>query len=710
MRLAWLGAWIASTSWAAGAVAHGEAEPGRSDASAPPTRKAEGHPTDVPEGPAAQADDPSIDDELTVSIVGQRPSATSPSATTLTRRQLEAAPRRTAEDALRLVPGMTLVQHGSEGKGYQYFLRGFDAVHGAGFAVSVLGLPINEWSNVHAQGYVDLGFVIPETISAVHVTKGPFLLEQGAFAMAGSADYRLGLDPEDVGLRLGVTTGTTGRLRAVATYARPESDGQDFIALEGTSDAGFGQNRAIQHGSVLGLTRIAESSRFGQLSVLTAAHAARFELPGSLGDEDVTSGALGFYDSYDETQHGKSERGLLGLIHEWQGERGRVRTTLHGSYRRLELLENYTGFLLDPLEGDRRQQIQRTTQLGMTVRGDWDPSPALGVTAGLGASVEALSQEQAHLGQDLQRLETNRRLSGSQSAAHALVGVHVHPWRSVVVHAGVRLDLAQVDAWDAVAEESTLPDLMVHFGPRITASYRPLDSLELSLAYGRGFRPPEIQALAVGAPLPPGNTNDDSPARMVSIDSAEAGLRFQASRYFGMRLSGFGSVVEHEVVFDHISGQNLELSGTRRLGLEAGVSSNPLPFLTLAADVTWVDARFLESGDPVPFAPWLVAGLHAVLTHDSGWRGGLRLLGLAPRALPYAAIGSPLVTLDATAGYGAQKWHLDLELENILDLALREGESMFASDFPPGPPSALPARHFSAAAPRNARLTLTVLF
>lgn len=663
-----------------------------------------------PEGPPAEpaAEEPS--DEAEVSVVGTRPAAPSPSATTITARQLRAFPHRTAEDALRLVPGVTLVQHGSEGKGYQLFVRGFDAVHGAGFAVSVLGIPQNEWSNVHAQGYVDLGFVMPEVISAVDVSKGPYSLQQGAFALAGSANYRLGLAAADTGLRVGATLGTTGRYRAVATYARPEAEGRDFVAVEATTDAGFGQNRAIEHASVLGLTEVVANPRLGRVSVLTAAHAAGFRLPGSLRDEDVVAGHRGFYDAYDDAQRGASERGLLGVLHEWQGAQGGVSTTVYGGFRRLELLENYTGVLVDPVQGDRRRQIQRTTQVGMNLEAEWDPVDALGVSTSVGAALDAFSQEQTHVGARLQNLERTRELAGTQLAAHVTSGAHFHPWTGFVVHAGMRLDLAHVDAEDALAERRTATGPLLHFSPRVALSYQPLNALELSAAYGRGFRPPEAQALVPGTPLPPGSALDGASATpgMTSIDSAELGIRYRTSRFLAVRLNAFGNLMTREVVYDHISGQNLEFNGTRRLGVEAGLSSNPLSFLTLAADVTWVDARFQESQNPIHFAPWLVGGLHAVATHASGLRGGLRVLAMASRALPHGAVGSPLATVDLTAGYRAKTWDLDLALENPFDLALREGESMFASAFPPGPPSALPARHFAAAAPRNARLTFTM--
>ena len=50
------------------------------------------------------------------------------------------------------------------------FLRGFDAEHGQDIAFSAGGVPINQPSHLHGQGYADLGFVIPETVRSVRVT------------------------------------------------------------------------------------------------------------------------------------------------------------------------------------------------------------------------------------------------------------------------------------------------------------------------------------------------------------------------------------------------------------------------------------------------------------------------------------------------------------------------------------------------------------
>ena len=65
------------------------------------------------------------------------------------------------------------------------FLRGFDAVHGQDLELWVGGIPINEVSNVHGQGYADLHFVMPEVIREVKATPGTYDPKQGDFAVAG---------------------------------------------------------------------------------------------------------------------------------------------------------------------------------------------------------------------------------------------------------------------------------------------------------------------------------------------------------------------------------------------------------------------------------------------------------------------------------------------------------------------------------------------
>lgn len=649
-----------------------------------------------------------------VVVQGAVPPTPSASQAGVSARELQAVPLRSAEDAMRLVPGVTLVQHGSEGKGHQFFLRGFDAVHGTDLEVTLEGIPLNEWSNVHGQGYLDLGFIVPEAITSLQATKGPFYDEQGPFAMAGSVDYRLGIAEAERGARVSYSAGTTNRHRAVSTYSPHGGDGKDFVALEALHDESYGQNRALQRGALLSRFRLVDSSSEGTLSLLTAAYWAAFELPGAVRNEDVASGRTGFWDSYDSAGRGLSGRALVSLHYQRHIGRHTLELTAYGGLRRLELLENYTGYLLDPVHGDRRQQRQQTFDLGLAMKN----TLRLGRRAALqyGASVhgDVLEQSQEQLDRQEQPIQVERSLRGLQAVSSVFSSMRLRPAPELSITVGGRLDAAQLQVRDRNDPQQSDAGTLLAASPRLALAWQATHPWQLFLSYGRGFRPPEARAFSSYTPPRTGLSEElAEPGRpsMTLSDAVELGTRIEPSRYLELMAAGFATFIAKEAIFDHVSGLNLEFSGTRRVGAELIVRSEPTGWLLLQADATWVDARFAQSGNPIPFAPWLSGGVRAVVTHHSGWRAGARLFALAPRALPHGARGAAMAVLDTTLGYHWQHFRLDLAVENLLNRRVREGEYHYASDFDSAPgASQLPVLHTVAGPPLNARLGLTVVY
>ncbi len=307
-----------------------------------------------------------------------------------------------------------------------------------------------------------------------------------------------------------------------------------------------------------------------------------------------------------------------------------------------------------------------------------------------------------------------RDLDGLQVIAHALTGLRWSPHKELRVDAGVRFDLIHIKVTDHLQDDTSGQGTLPVVSPRFTTRWRPYQTWSLFFAYGRGYRPPEARAFSSFEASRTGIGEEifvgADPIATVS-DALELGTRWDPVDWLGVNLSGFATFIERESIFDHVSGLSLELNGTQRLGGELVLSSTPLPWLTLSADLTLVDASFTESGNRVPMAPWLVSGMRATVTHDSGFRAGFRVLTVAPRPLPHGATGATLVMTDATLGYRWRALRLDLELENILNRQLREGEYHYASHWQPGEPaSQIPVLHTTAGSPFNARLTLGVLF
>src|ERR1043165_8485097 len=156
--------------------------------------------------------------------------AQSASQGAITARQLDARPMMRAGEVLEAVPGVITSQHSGEGKANQYYLRGFNLDHGTDFASTVAGMPVNMPTRALDNGYSDLNFMIPELVSGVQFSKGPYYADQGDFATAGAANisYASSLDHPMVRL----TGGGEGFGRALVAASPAVGSGHLLVALD----------------------------------------------------------------------------------------------------------------------------------------------------------------------------------------------------------------------------------------------------------------------------------------------------------------------------------------------------------------------------------------------------------------------------------------------------------------------------------------------
>jgi outer membrane receptor protein involved in Fe transport len=620
--------------------------------------------------------------------------------------------KHTADDLLRLVPGLHISRHGGEGKAPQIFLRGFDAVHGSDIEVRVAGIPINEMSNVHGHGYVDVGFVIPEVVRTLHARKGSFELDQGSFATAGSLGFELGVPERDRGTRVQYEIGTTNRHRMLGMVAPEGGNEATFAAVEAVNDQGFGENRSARRASGLGQLRVdVDPGRF--VEVTGAVYAARFGEPGTVPVAAVEHGDIDFYDTVVDGGAGSSYRALAGL--RWRDERagGRLESRAHLGWRALALDENFTGFLLHPEMGDRRVQSHTSLSGGVRTSYEHDVTPALSLLAGAGALADRVEQSEQQLDTMGAPWLDGPALTALQIAGDAHVGARVRPHARLRAEAGARLDAAFIDARD-LRSGATASDFMTAVSPRLTAAFNLAPAWTLFGAYGRGLRSPEARAvLAAASPaMDPGMDGDQRhSARIISTDAAELGARGRLGEHVSLGLGAFGTWLGSEVLFDHLSGASLARQPSRRLGLELDVTYQPLNWLSLRGDVSAVDARFTDTDDPVPGAPRLLAALAAQATHRAGFHGGAQLRYLAPRPLAHGATGSAAQVLDLNGGLRLGRYALTVQIDNALATRWREGEYHYASWFDTSQPrSQLPRLHYTAGHPFGVRASFTAWF
>jgi TonB family protein len=208
----------------------------------------------------------------------------------LPREQITAAPHRDAGEMLAVAPGVYVGRGEGDAVAHSLFLRGFDAEHGQDIELSVAGVPINQRSHIHGQGYADLGFLIPEVVRSIRVTEGVYDPRQGDFATAGSISFDLGVEKR--GLLGRVTGGSFGERRYLVLWAPEGADDDTFAAIALRQTDGFGENRGSRAAQLIAQREL----KLGDTrAVIHAAFAgARGNTAGVLRVDDIDSGKVGY--------------------------------------------------------------------------------------------------------------------------------------------------------------------------------------------------------------------------------------------------------------------------------------------------------------------------------------------------------------------------------------------------------------------------------
>src|SRR5262249_11272411 len=115
-------------------------------------------------------------------------------------------------------------------------LRGFNLDHGTDFAQTIAGMPVNLPTQAHGQGYSDMNFMIPELISGIQFSKGPYYADQGDFATAGASNINYATTLERPLVR--VVLGGKGYQHALLAGSQSIGDGNLLAAFESAHDDG----------------------------------------------------------------------------------------------------------------------------------------------------------------------------------------------------------------------------------------------------------------------------------------------------------------------------------------------------------------------------------------------------------------------------------------------------------------------------------------
>ncbi|NUP14439.1 MAG: TonB-dependent receptor [Polyangiaceae bacterium] len=634
--------------------------------------------------------------------------AGSASETTLDRQVLHAAPHKGASETLSVVPGVFVTQHGGQGKAHQIFLRGFDAQHGQDVEIWAGGAPVNEVSNLHGQGYADMHFIIPEVIERVRALPGTYDVTQGDFAVAGSLGFDLGYD--EPGFTVSTSIGSFFERRLFMAYHPPSFDDETFAAVEAEATNGFGPSRAARHASAIGQIGF-DVGQTLHVRLMASFYAARFDSAGVLPLAKVESGAIDPFETLDPNQGGDSMRvQVVGEVRQYgEDTKDRYRFSPFFVARDLKLRHNFTGFLVDPTNGDGTQQTNSAKTVGAvgsySRRFDW-LSPRDEVEIGVFARSDWIDQAQVRLSPIDDRV--TEQLVDAEVRATNLAGwvqAEVTALRRIRMRAGLRADGLFFAALDKVREAAGAErsSMGFHLGPKATVDVMIVPGLNALASFGMGFRSPQARSLGNGETTP-----------FTEVLSFEGGARYALGPELAVKAAAFHTRLSNDLVFDEVVARNEPVGPTARTGGVLEVSARPVPWLVSATSVTYTHAAFTEddgehaAGDLLPYAPQLVARsdlgvqpkLTTLLDRALVLKAGTGLSFVGMRPLPFGEMGHDIFLVDATLGLRWKEIEAKVDVFNLLNARWYDGEFTYASNFERGAsPSLVAQRHVTVGYP-----------
>ena len=629
------------------------------------------------------------------------------------RETIEKRPLLRPADLLETVPGLIVTQHSGDGKANQYFLRGYNLDHGTDFATWVAGMPVNMPTHAHGQGYTDLNFMIPELVSRVLYTKGPYFAEDGDFSSAGTARiYYAENLPSNIAT---LTGGSFGYRRAVLAGSPALGTGRLVYGVEYQHADGPWVNPNHFH-KVSGVLRYAQGTTANGFNLTAMAYQARWNATDQIPLRAVADGTLNRYGAVDPTDGGLSSR--YSVSGEWRQTSGDVSraANFYVIRSRLNLFSNFTYFLNNPVNGDQFEQAEQRMTMGAAASQTWfskSDSRQMWNTVGLQLRRDRISPVALYNTQARQFLSTTRedKVTVASVAPYFSNTVLWTNWfRSI---AGVRADFHDFKVTsDNAANSGKARDSLV--SPKLSLIFGPWTKTEYFINYGRGFHSNDARGTTITVDPVSGNPAQRV-APLVRTVGYEAGVRSEIAKGFTVSAAAWQLNQDSELLFVGDAGTTEPSRPSRRKGVELLAQYLSKPGIALDLSLALTHAHFRDvdaAGNYIPGAPDRVASLGVTVDAQHGWFGSLRwrYFGQRPLIEDNSVRSGSTALVNARAGYALTK-SLKVQLDgyNLLNRKNNDIDYYYASRLAgePGPVSDI---HFHPVEKRAIRLSMTVSY
>ncbi|MBD2723285.1 TonB-dependent receptor [Hymenobacter armeniacus] len=630
-------------------------------------------------------------------------------------------PINSAQDLLRLVPGLFIAQHAGGGKAEQIFLRGFDCDHGTDFAVSIDGLPVNMVSHAHGQGYADFHFVIPETVEQLKVYKGPYTARFGDFATAGAGEFttKTRLERSQAKLEVGqfdtyralVLLDLLGAGRHLLSK-RPESA---YVAAEyNFTNAYFDAPQHFKRFN--GLAKYTgQLSERTSLTLLGSHFTSNWDASGQIPERAVRDGRISRYGSIDPTEGGRTGRTNASVILSTALPHDAVlRQQAYYSKYDFGLFSNFTFFLRDSVNGDEIEQTDDRHLFGYTAtyeRADQFGARSLHSTLGVGTrnDFSTLGLFRATRRQITATTTTGRLF---EQNLNAYLDETLDLTDRLTVNAALRADFFTFDFRGQLADEATgqlepLRGRVRHarVSPKLNLYYQLTPAVQLFARSGLGFHSNDARGVIRDA------TANVLPRAL----GYELGSTFKPLPSLVVNAALWSLHLQDELVYVGDEGITESTGPTQRYGLDVALRYQLGRRLFLDGDFNYNHGRQLQAeagANYIPLAPTFTSTGGLTYKAPRGLSGSLRYRHIDSR--PANDDGSirarGYFLLDAVLSYTTPRFQFGASAENLLNVAWNQAQFATQSRLPGEAAEGVDELHFTPGTPFYAKLNASVFF
>ena len=576
--------------------------------------------------------------------------ASSASEGVVSDTELQLTPAYRPGQLLETVPGLIVTLHSGEGKANQYLLRGYNLDHGTDLETYVDGIPVNQVTHAHGQGYTDMNFVIPELADGLTYTKGPYYAPVGDFGAVGSVrmSYR-----DTIPDQVSVTAGTYDFQRYFAAGSQAVGGGNLLAAAEfqhydgpfTNPDDARKENAVLRYSGGDEIKGYAITGMFyHQLWNNTTDIPVRAITEGFVGDR---------FGTLDPTDGGRSQRASLSAqFHDTIGP-GQFTGNTYFEYSQLHIYNDFTQFLVDPVHGDQEDQFENRRVYGGAASytlpariGPFENEFAMGTLTRYDLLGVGRTPTEARV--PLSPLDDPASFSNSDHvflfAAAAYLQATTHWTSTIRTVLGLREDYqhgTDVDYLAALHESAgytnagTAQQWLLQ--PKGSLIYTPTNYLEFYASAGQGFHSADLRGVNQDKSVDLGLPNTPLLAKQ---DGQEVGVRAEIARNIALTFAVYNLWQQSETIIDPDVGMDSAGPPSRRYGYEVNITYQINRFLELYGSYSGDHTRFTHPfddgtghvGDFITDAPFATGSAALYITNVGPFSGGVnvRYLGSYP--------------------------------------------------------------------------------